>query len=105
MDEIDGDEKVSLHLSESEGRDLIARCGGRAKVSPSPAARFIEDCHRAEVECARRRIENPMVPITGPKREQEPLRITHDYSGRTQQQILEELAMIRHAEREQEAKR
>ena len=70
---------------------------GEAKAD-SPEQRFIEDCKRAEIDCERRRRENPMIPITGPR--EQPKRLLCSSPTKTQQQLLEEIAAIARADAE-----
>ena len=53
---------MSLHLSESEGRDLIARCGGRAKVSPSVAECLAKIKRTEQLAKAPKEVHEPCGP-------------------------------------------
>ena len=66
--------------------ELRELCG--EAPADSSARAFIEDCRRAEIECQRRRVENPMAPMIP---HAEPKRITHQYQQRTSATLLEEL--------------
>jgi hypothetical protein len=63
-----------------------------------PVAKFKRDCERAVIQSKQRRREIP-IPLFAPPTSA-PLRIAHDYRGRTQQDVLNELAIIHHADQE-----
>ena len=76
--------------------ELRTMCG--EPPEDDPVAKFKRDCQRAVLQCEQRRRENP-IPLPAPAAAA-PLRITHDYHGRTQQDVLNELAIIHHADQE-----
>ncbi len=67
--------------------ELRELCG--EAPADSSAAKFIEDCRKAEIECARRRQENPAIPQVS-NVQWKPKQITHE-APKSPEQLLREL--------------